>query len=105
MIEGSRSISWRICCSAWASESIARERSIAAPSVCASETKRLMSLSSKRRRFSEAATSDPKPPVVPGIRIEIELWAGGASIGSIEPKRPSRRKSSTTIAPWPRSNV
>ena len=57
-------MSWRICCSAWASESIARERSIAAPSACASETKRLMSLSSKRRRFSEAATSDPKPPNV-----------------------------------------
>ena len=35
------------------------------------------------------------------MRIEIELWIGAASSGATAPKRPSRRKSSTTIAPWP----
>jgi hypothetical protein len=105
VIEGSRSISVLICRSASASDSIAMVRSIAAPSVCASDTNRLMSLSSKRRSVSEAAIREPNPPEVPGIRIEIELCAGPASSGLTSLNRPSRRKSSTTIAPYPRSSV
>ena len=41
-----------------------------------------MSPSSKRRSVSEAAISDPNPPDVPGIRIEIELCGDAGAVRS-----------------------